>query len=560
MTVGTKIPAYEALAVDLKAIGTQRVFGLMSDDTAQLLTTADAMGVRFCAARHETNSIAMAVGYAAATGHLGIAVLGRGPAAANSVHGATFAARSGAKVLLIYGSPPVTSAQRNGFGPDTKVFDTAGVLRAAGLPVFVASDSRTARHTLAQAVTAAMAGTVALILPMDVQSALIDVKATAVEPQPKLPTAQWPARLVAVRTAAELLHKSRRPLIVAGRGAHAAGAREELIRLADHLGAALVTTAKAKDMFRGYPFDCGVAGSLSHARGRRLMDQVDCVLVFGAGLNQRTTSFGTSFPADAPLIQVDNVRSHIGRWLHANVALVGDARLVAEQLLEAIPTRSDADKPLHTDEFQQLLSDADPSEDFRPASTARTMDPRSLTIELDRLLPRDRNVVYDSGNMLQALTYLSVPGPDNIMLTSDFGSIGIGFGSALGFAVGSPDRTTVLVVGDGSFVMTMSELETAAREQIPLVIVLMNDCAYGAELHYLKLRNMPVGLSVFPDVDFAPVAEAFGFQSATVRTIEELRQLAPMLASPEGPILLDCKINADVMAPFMSEAAPAVGV
>jgi thiamine pyrophosphate-dependent acetolactate synthase large subunit-like protein len=100
--------------------------------------------------------------------------------------------------------------------------------------------------------------------------------------------------------------------------------------------------------------------------------------------------------------------------------------------------------------------------------------------------------------------------------------------------------------------MTMSELETVIREDIPLIIVLMNDCAHGAELHFLALRKLPVGKSVLPDVDFATVAEAFGFQAYTVRTLDELRALRPVLGKPEGPILLDRKVNA---APFMGEFA-----
>ena len=100
-------------------------------------------------------------------------------------------------------------------------------------------------------------------------------------------------------------------------------------------------------------------------------------------------------------------------------------------------------------------------------------------------------------------------------MTSEFASIGLGFGTALGVAKGRPHVPTVLVIGDGGFLMTMSELETVIREDIPLIIVLMNDCAYGAELHFLALRKLPVGKSVFPDVDFAAVAEAFGFQAYT---------------------------------------------
>ena len=92
------------------------------------------------------------------------------------------------------------------------------------------------------------------------------------------------------------------------------------------------------------------------------------------------------------------------------------------------------------------------------------------------------------------------------------------------------------------------------REGIPMVIVVMNDCSYGAELHFLKERDMAVGMSLFPDIDFAPVAEAFGFQTATVRTIEELRALAPLLAEPDGPVLIDCKVNQNVCAPFLLES------
>ena len=129
-----------------------------------------------------------------------------------------------------------------------------------------------------------------------------------------------------------------------------------------------------------------------------------------------------------------------------------------------------------------------------------------------------------------------------------------GFGVALGYARGTPERSTVLILGDGSFLMTLGELETVVREDIPLVIVLMNDCAYGAELHYLKMRDMPVGKSVFPDVDYAPIAQSFGFEAATVRTLDELRALAPLLADPQGPILLDIKINASVAAAFIQES------
>ena len=548
------VPVFQALAEDVHALGVRVVFGLMSDDTAVFAVTLDGLGVRFVGARHENNAIAMAEGYAYATGELGVAVIGRGPATANGLHAAVAASRMGSKVLVIYGDAAVQSGAVNTIGPDYKGFNAQAVLGAAGLTCFTAASPATARQTLRNAVAAANHGTLAaLLLPTNVQMMNVEISGEATPPP--LATAQPAgARGQSIDAVVALLGKSRRPLIVAGMGAHRAGAKAALVALAEKTGALLMTSARGKDMFHGHPYNLGILGSFSHTMGRRMMDQADCVLVFGAGLNFLTMSFGAAIPP-VPLIQVDTVRAHIGRWTTADVAVVGDARLVAEQLRAALPERRADDKPFHSAETLASIAAFDIARDFEVAHTARTVDPRALGVELDTLLPRDRNVVYDAGNFLGVLPYLTVPTPGHLKMTSEFASIGLGFGTALGVAKGRPETPTVLIIGDGGFLMTMSELETAIREDLPLIIVLMNDCAYGAELHFLAMRKLPVGKSVFPDVDFASVAEAFGFQAYTIRTLDELRALGPVLSKPDGPILLDCKVNADIAAPFMGEFA-----
>ncbi|MBA2962365.1 MULTISPECIES: thiamine pyrophosphate-binding protein [Ramlibacter] len=551
-----QIPTHEALALQLQRLGIECVFGLMSDETATLIASIDACGIRFVSARHENNAVAMAEGYAASSGRLGMALIGRGPATANGLHGTVYARKTASRVLLMLGAPAGIPPDPNGFGPDTKALDAVAVLRAAGVRHMTMHDAHTAPQVLVQAAAAAQQGLMALLLPMNVLNGSTPAEAVRAPGPATAPPVAVAPREAAIEAAAALLQRARRPLILAGHGAHRAGARDALIRLADHLGAALATTMKAKDLFRGHPFDCGVVGSFSHGAGRRLVGEADCVLAFGAGLNQRTTSQGTSLPADAPLIQVDTSREALGRWLHCDVAVVGDARLTAQRLLEAVPARPDADMPLRAEAFRRVLAEYRPERDFEPRHTARTLDPRSVGVELDRLLPADRNVVYDAGNFLQCAPYVSVPGPAHIKQASDFSSIGMGFGTALGFARGDPQRTTVLFIGDGAFLMTMSELETTAREGIPLVVVVMNDCAYGAELHVLRLRGMPVGTTQFPDVDYATVAAAFGFRTVTVRTVDDLRALGPLLAAPDGPVLVDCKINGAVAAGFLEETAP----
>ncbi len=552
---GRFIPTYEALAHDLKNFAVDVVFGLMSDDTAMLATEIDTIGIPFLGARHENSAIAMAEGYAAASGRLGVAIIGRGPAAANGLHAAISASRTGSKVLLIYGEAPVGGGGPNGIGPDYKAFDSRGVMTAAGLQAYFPTSPQAARTALADAVAMAMRGRlITLHLPTDVQLADIEVQ------DDEKPIAQPPSRPGAgarppgIDTTIGLLANSQRPLIIAGWGAHLAGAGPTLESLADKIGALLITSARGKDMFRGNPNNLGILGSFSHSLARRYVSEADCVLVFGAGLNFLTMSFGNSLPA-APLVQVDMVRSNIGRWTNADVALVGDAHVVAEQILAAAPARSQAEKPFHSSEIRQSIGDFDIATDFQAVPTAHTVDPRSLAIELDRLLPAERQLVYDGGNFLGVVPYLSAPGPGHFKMTNEFASIGLGFGTALGVAKARPETTTVLIIGDGAFVMTMSELDTTAREDLPIVVVLMNDCAYGAELHLLKMHQQPVAKSLFPDVDFAPVAEAFGFAAATIRSLDDLRAVSSLLNNPQGPIFLDCKINADVAAPFMSEFA-----
>ncbi len=549
-----RLKVYELLARDLKNLGVTSVFGLMSDDTVEFAVTLDAMGVRFHGARHENSAVSMAEGYAAATGGLGVALIGRGPATANGLHASVYALRTGSRVLLMSGEAAAMSSAPNGVGPDYKAFNAVGVLREAGFSVFRPDSPQSARSTLNDAIHSTMQGeAAAFLLPVDVQVAEVEVDESLDRPSlPQSASSLAGATEQSISAAARLLGQAEKPLIIAGRGAHFAGARPALEQLAEQCGALIATSARAKEMFDGYPYNLGIIGSFSTSVARRYIEQADCVIAFGASLNCFTSSFGMSVPK-VPLIQVDANRSNIGRWLNADLAVVGDARQVAEALCEVLPAREGAAKPYHVASIREDLAHFDQHRDFQPAVSSRTVDPRLLGLALNDLLPAKRNMVYDAGNFLGVAAYIKVPGPDHFKLTTDFASIGIGFGAALGFAKARPDHTTVLMIGDGGFMMTISELETAVREDLPLVVCVMNDCAYGAELHVLRPRQLPVEKSLFPDIDFADIAACFAYETATIRSLEDLQAAAPLLQNPQGPVLLDCKINPDVVSPFMGE-------
>lgn len=153
-----KLPVYQILAQDLKDLGVDTVFGLMSDDICQLFATLDAMGVRVIGVRHETQAVMAAMGHAAATGRLGVALVGRGPAMANAVHGTLSAAKSGLPVLVISGDAALGRGVVNALGPDLKSFPAAAVTRACGIPTFVPPSAEAARQSLADAVAEASLG------------------------------------------------------------------------------------------------------------------------------------------------------------------------------------------------------------------------------------------------------------------------------------------------------------------------------------------------------------------------------------------------------------------
>jgi acetolactate synthase-1/2/3 large subunit len=547
-----RITPFEALAQGLADAGVDRVFGLMGDDSVRLVAALIARGMPYSDTRHENAAVAMAVGYASAADRLGVCIISRGPGTTNGLTGAVNASRGDAPVLIITGDQALAVPANTAQLPDHKALDATTIASACGIAIYTPRTPESISETLRDAIDHALTGrTVLLTLPRDLLETPVARPAALEITAPARIAAPAPAPAIAA--ALSVLEKSRRPLILAGAGAWSAGARDALSELADRIGGALATTLRGKDMFAGNPYDLGIVGSFSHSAGRRLIDEADAVLVFGASLNRWTTNGGTSLP-EVPIIHVDADRSHVTRYHRADVAICGDARAVAEQLLEALPERAPSEKPWHTAETRERLAAFDLAEDFTSAATRWAMDPRSVVMELDRLLPADRAVVTDNGNFFGFVpTHISVPTPDRFKLSSDFSVIGLGFGTALGATVARPDVSTVLFIGDGALLMTLGEIETLARMDVPLTVIVMNDSSYGAEQHFLELRGFSGTMAQFPDADFAEVAAAFGVESATVRTIDELRALGPRLASREGPLLIDCKVVSTVIAPFLSE-------
>jgi acetolactate synthase I/II/III large subunit len=184
------------------------------------------------------------------------------------------------------------------------------------------------------------------------------------------------------------------------------------------------------------------------------------------------------------------------------------------------------------------------------------IDPRTLSIGLDDLLPAERTVAIDSGNFMgYPSMFLAVPDEAGFCFTQAFQSIGLGLASAIGAAIARPDRLAVAALGDGGALMGVSELETVVRLGLPMVVVVYDDEAYGAEVHHFGPDGDPLDTVRFPPTDIAAIARGFGFDGVTVRAAADLSMVRDWLAGPrERPLLIDAKVTSAHGSWWLEEA------
>jgi thiamine pyrophosphate-dependent acetolactate synthase large subunit-like protein len=551
-TTGERTRVDSAVAAALRDISDGTLFGLMGDDMAHVLAEVAAMpGVRYYGARHEWISVAMADGYARATGRLGVCVVSRGPGLTNSITGMVAARKAGSPVLIVLGDSDEGPMSRL----NPKHVDQDALVEAAEVRVHRVIDADQTIPTLYAAASEAAAGTVVVVnIATGVLSREIAVEPGAGPPAPPSIEPVAPSS-DDVAAAAAMLARSRRPLLLAGRGAIAAGAESDILALAEATGALLGTSLRAKDLFRDEPASIGVVGGFAHGLGRELLDEVDCVVAFGASLNVFTAGGGKIF-AEADVCQVSLDPEPTGLAGEPDLIIRADARSTARALRDQLAASGSERSGGWPQETLDRLAAYERVSDFEDRSTPEYIDPRTLLTTFDANLPQDRTVVLDAGHFTGfAATYLTVPGPDRFSACLDFACISAGHGVGLGFAVAHPDAVNVLVIGDGGLLMTLGDLDTALRYRLPVVIVVMNDAAYGAELHFLALSGVPNAedTTVFDERDFARIFEAMGGDAMVVRTVEDAVAAAERAGRLDGPLLLDCRINRDVRALWLEE-------
>jgi thiamine pyrophosphate-dependent acetolactate synthase large subunit-like protein len=535
----------DAVGETLVALGADTVFGLIGSGNFRVTAAMCAAGARLHAARHEGGATAMADGWARVSGRTGVVSVHQGPGLTNTLTALAEAVKSRTPLLVLAADTPA-AALRSNFR-----IDQAGLVASVGASVDRLHGAESARADVARAwATAARERRpVVLMLPLDVQAqsapAVQDITA-APAVAPPVPAAD------ALDAAAELLAGADRPLIVAGRGAALAGARDTLEALGERAGALLATSAPAHGLFAGLPYALGISGGFATPLAAELLPSADVVVAAGARLNHWTTRHGQLLGPGVKIVQIDLEPDAIGAHHAPDVALLGDVGSAARALAQRVPARTGWRTPELAEAIANRRWRDEPYDDAPPDGH---IDPRTLTRALDDLLPRQRTVVLDSGHFMGwPAMELAVPDARSWVFSNGFQAIGLGLGTAIGAALARPEQLTVAALGDGGALMAAPELETAARLAPHLLIVVYDDAAYGAEVHHFAGGDHPLDSVRFPDADLAALARAAGLEGITVRETADVDAIVPWLRSPGRPLLVDAKVDPTICADWLAEA------
>ncbi len=547
----------EAVGRALVAAGVDQVFGVVGSGNFHVTNAMVAAGARFVASRHEGGGATMADAYARVSGRPAVLTVHQGCGLTNAMTGIAEAAKSRTPLVVV--TAEATQRRSNFY------VDQSGLAAAVGAVARRVTSAETAVADTVEAVARAVhqRRTVVLNLPLEIQALeLPDGPSTGTIELPQAPAPPTPSPTDVERLAAALSAASR-PVFVAGRGARSHAARDALIALGERSGALLATSAVAKGLFVGEPFSLDVSGGFASPLAAELIHGADLIVGWGCALNMWTMRHGTLIAPGATVVQVDDTADALGAYrslafgIHGDVALTAaavDEALLEEELGAGAAGRAGYRSPELAARLARELAWRDVP--FEDRSTADQIDPRTLTIALDDLLPTQRVVGVDSGNFMgYPSMFLRVPDERGFCFTQAFQSIGLGLSTTIGAALAQPDRLPVAAVGDGGLMMSVAELDTVRRLGLPMVVVVYNDEAYGAEVHHFAPGGHPMDTVTFPETDIAAIARGYGFTGVTVRTTADLHAVRAWVEGPrDTALLVDAKVRGDQPSWWLEEA------
>ncbi len=547
----------DALAAGLARHQVTEIFG-QSLPSALFLATPDH-GIRQVAYRTENAGGTMADGYARTTGKIGVVAAQNGPAATLLVPPLAEAMTVSIPILALVQDVPQANRDRNAF----QEFDHFALFASCAKWIRRLDDPARVDDYLDQAISVACSGRpgpVVLLLPRDV----LNLPA----PEPQNPRRAVLGRFPQDRTrppadrvaeAADILRTARRPLVIAGGGVHLSGAAEALATLQERGALPVGTTTMGKgSVDETHPLSLGIVsnymgrGSLSQHL-RDIVKAADVVLFVGTRTNENGTDAWRAFSPDATFIHIDVDGAEIGRN-YESVRLLGDARLALQDLLVELErgdltlrheSRAEVTDALEH-AYKRSVEDLDP----RAQSDATPLRPERVLAALDRVSSHGHLIVtadasYSTiwmGNQMRARSV-----GQRFLAPRGLAGLGWGVPLALGAQVAHPDAKVVAIVGDGGFGHVWSELETAVREELPIVVIVLNNGILGFQKHVELIQlGAHTTATDFVAVDHAAIARACGANGVRVSQASELQPALVAALDSGQPYLIDvvCDPNA----------------
>ncbi len=524
----------------VKTLIEQRVDTVFGYPGGQILNVYDSLymhhnEINHVLTAHEQGAAHAADGYARTTGKVGVVISTSGPGATNLVTGIATAYLDSIPMVAICGNVPTTQIGSDSF----QEIDITGVTLPITKHNYFVGSVEDLADTIREAFKLAKSGRpgpVLIDVPKDVQIAKHEY-----EPKPPVQKEEsYAAKEVRIKESADIINSAKRPFIYFGGGVITADAQDEVLALAEKIDAPIGCSLMGLSAIpTNHPRFLGMQGMHGHYASSMAMHNADVIVSLGVRFNDRVTGNRTKFATGAKIVHIDVDGSELNKTVNASCGLRGDVKLTLQKLLPLLNEGTKPDWMAKVDAFRQ--------EEENYLDNRDGLTPRKAILTLNKHLGENTAVCTDVGqHQMWSAQNLFFRKPRRFASSGGLGTMGYGFGAAIGAAYGTGERS-VLVTGDGSFGMNLNELATAVRYNVPVVVVIMNNGVLGMVRQWQTLfYDKHYSNSVLErKTDFAAFAKAFGADGEAVTTPEELDKALEKAFKTEGPYIIDCKIDKD---------------
>ena len=484
---------------------------------------------------HEQGAAHAADGYARTTGKVGVVISTSGPGATNLVTGIATAYLDSIPMVAICGNVPTTQIGTDSF----QEIDITGVTLPITKHNYFVSHVEDLADTIREAFKFAKSGRpgpVLIDVPKDVQIAKYEYE----EQSPVEKDEPFAAKDVRIEEAAKIINSAKRPFIYFGGGVITSNAQDEVLALAEKIDAPIGCSLMGLSAIpTNHPRFLGMQGMHGHFASSMSMHNADIILSLGVRFNDRVTGNRTKFATGAKIVHVDVDGSELNKTVNSVCGLRGDVKLTLQKLLPLVNEGTRTEWMAKVEAFR--------AEEENYLDNREGLTPRRAILTLNKYLGDNTAVCTDVGqHQMWSAQSLNFKTARRFASSGGLGTMGYGFGAAIGAAYGTGERS-VLVTGDGSFGMNLNELATAVRYNVPVVVIIMNNGVLGMvrqwqTLFYEKHYSNSV---LERKTDFAAMAKSFGADGEAVTTPEELDEALGRAFKTEGPYIIDCKIDKD---------------